>query len=83
MELKEEDLSEVQDELCDARIKWYNIGLRLAPDLDVIEKDGVDTEARFRSMLRKWLREGKILKWLCEREKPTCICYLLSGVYCV
>ena len=66
MELKEEDLSEVQDELWDARIKWYNIGLRLgilAPDLDVIENDGGDTEARFRSMLRKWLREGKNCTW--------------------
>ena len=64
--MKEEDLSDVQDELWDARIKWYNIGLRLgilAPDLDVIENDGGDTEAWFRNMLRKWLRQGKNCTW--------------------
>ena len=67
MELKEEDLSDVQDELWDARSKWYNIGLRLgipASDLDVIKNDGDDTEARFRSMLLKWLREGKNCTWV-------------------
>ena len=68
MELKEEDLqlSDVQDELWDARIKWYNIGLRLgilAPDLDVIENDGGDTDSWFRSMLRKWLRTGTHCTW--------------------
>ena len=66
MELKEEDLSDIQDKLWDARIKWYNIGLGLgilASDLDVIENDGGDTEARFCSMLLKWLREGKNCTW--------------------
>ena len=66
MELKEEDLSDVQDELWEARIKWYDIGLRLripASDLDVIENDGGDTGARFRNMLLKWLRQGKNCTW--------------------
>ena len=66
MELKEEDLSDVQDELWEARSKWYNIGLRLGippSDLDVIKKDGDDTEAWFRNMLLKWLRKGKNCTW--------------------
>ena len=66
MELKEEDLSDVQDELWEARSKWYNIGLCLGippSDLDVIEKDGRDTATCFRNMLLKWLREGKNCTW--------------------
>ena len=66
MELNEDDLYDVQDEIWDARSKWYNIGLGLkipASDLDVIDKDRGDIEAKFRSMLLKWLRSGKACTW--------------------
>ena len=70
MELKEDDLGNIQDKIWDARAKWYNIGLglRLLPaDLEVIDKEG-DIEAKFRNMLLKWLRGGKDCTWeaLCK-----------------
>lgn len=71
MELGEKDLCDIQDELWDARSKWYNIGLGLllaASDLDVIDKDKGDIDAKFRSMILKWLRGGEQCTWevLCK-----------------
>ena len=71
MELKEDDIFEIQEEAWDARSKWSNIGLglRLPPsDLDVIEKDQGDTDDKFSKMIRKWLRTGKNCTWesLCK-----------------
>ena len=71
MELTEDDLGDIQDEAWDARAQWYNIGLRLrlpATDLDVIDKERGDIEAKFRCMLLKWLRSGNHCTWeaLCK-----------------
>ena len=71
MELTEDDLGDIQDEAWDARAQWYNIGLGLrlpTTDLDVIDKDKGDIEAKFRCMLLKWLRSGKHCTWeaLCK-----------------
>ena len=70
-QLTENDLGDIQEEAWDARAQWYNIGLRLrlsTTDLDVIDKDQGNTEAKFRCMLLKWLRSGKQCTWeaLCE-----------------
>ena len=65
-ELKVKDLSVVQNKLWDARSKWRYIGLDLgilASDLEVIKKDGDDTDEKFHSMLLKWLCEGKNCTW--------------------
>ena len=54
MELTEDDLDDIQNNMWSARAKWYNIGLGLrllATDLDVIDKDKEDTDAKFRCML--------------------------------
>ena len=70
-ELEEKDLNEVQTELWVARAKWRKIGLNLkilAGDLDVIEQDGSDVDAKFEKTILKWLRIGKTCTWniLCE-----------------
>ena len=53
------DLSKVQRAAWDARSKWCNIGLELNIDpgtLDVIERNNMDINDRFRIMLTTWLR---------------------------
>ena len=56
---KKLDIKEVQRAAWDARAKWYNIGLELNIDsgtLDVIERNNMDIDDRFRIMLTTWLR---------------------------
>ena len=53
------DLSKVQRAAWNARAKWYNIGLELNINpgtLDVIERNNMDINDRFRIMLTTWLR---------------------------
>ena len=77
MELTEDDLGDIQDEAWDARAQWYNIGLGLrcsTGDLNVIDKERGDIEAKFRCMLLKWLHSGKHCTWeaLCKAlSKPS------------
>ena len=70
-ELEENDLVDIQERLWDARSKWRKIGLTLKikpSDLEVIEKDGSDTDDRFEKMILRWLRNGEKCTWdaLCQ-----------------
>ena len=72
--LREDDLFEIQEELWDARPKWRTIGLGLKirpPDLDVIDQNGEGIDAKFESMILKWLQNGKNCTW-------ASICKILS-----
>ena len=65
-ELEEKDLDEIQTELWNARAKWRKIGLKLKilpGELDVIEQDGSDVDAKFEKMILKWLRKGDECTW--------------------
>ena len=67
MALTEDDLFDIQEKLWDARSKWKNIGLAIKirnPDLDVIEQNNHDIDAKFRSMILHWLKNGKDCTWV-------------------
>ena len=61
------ELRDIQDALWKARIKWYNIGLRLnvkTDDLDTIDKEaGNDTEEKLRRMISSRLRMEEPCTW--------------------
>ena len=61
------ELRDIQDALWKARIKWYNIGLRLSvktDDLDTIDKEaGNDTEEKLRRMISSRLRMEEPCTW--------------------
>ena len=64
--ISEDDLFSVLDLLWGARPKWRLIGLGLKisqADLNVIDRDNHDTDAKFRSMFEQWLKNGKNWTW--------------------
>ena len=71
MALTEKDLFDIQENLWDARSKWRNIGLAIKirnPDLEVIDQENRDIDAKFQSMILLWLKNGKDCTWatLCK-----------------
>ena len=69
--LRVDDLHEVQEAIWDARPKWKNIGLGLKirpPDIEVIDENNGKIDDKFRTMILKWLQNGKNCTWvaLCE-----------------
>ena len=71
MALTKDDLFDIQENLWDARSKWRNIGLAIKirhPDLDVIDQDNRDVDAKFQSMILLWLKNGRDCTWatLCK-----------------
>lgn len=68
--LSPNDLHEVQNSICEARVQWYNLGLGLniTPDsLDTIKRNNAhEIEDCFRAMLIQWLRERPSWSTLAE-----------------
>ena len=62
-----DDFAEVQEALWEARLKWYNIGVRLelvVSDLDCIDAEvGIGLEDKFNRMIQKRLRQRKACTW--------------------
>ena len=71
MALTKDDLFDIQENLWDARSKWRNVGLAIKirhPDLEVIDQENRDIDAKFQSMILLWLKNGKDCTWatLCK-----------------
>ncbi|CAI8033424.1 Interferon-induced helicase C domain-containing protein 1, partial [Geodia barretti] len=71
MDLRVDDLYEVQEAIWDTRPKWKNIGLGLLispPDIEVINENNGNIDDKFHSMILKWLENGKNCTWaaLCK-----------------
>ena len=65
-QLRIEDLAEIYTATCDAKFKWYEIGMFLQvpiETLDVIEYDGGGVSRKFQNMLLFWLRNSKNRTW--------------------
>ena len=56
------DLGDVLEAAWKARVKWYNIGLKLgisADNLDSIEATSQNPDKCFTTMIKDWLRNGR------------------------
>ena len=61
-----DDLSDVLEEVVEARSKWHGIGLqlKLSPGtLDAIDADNKFSLEKCSKMLQKWLETGKVRTW--------------------
>ena len=70
-DLRVDDLYEIQEAILDAMLQWKNIGLGLEISplhIEVINVNNGDVEDKFRSMIFKWLTNGKNCTWaaLCK-----------------
>ena len=73
--LKEDDISDVVDELYEARSKCYNLGMALIKpsDVEAINTECKESEEKLTKIILKWLRKGNDCTWetLCKAlERP-------------